>query len=105
MEQIDDDYSNIDFHSNSFDTIYPTNSSIDSLKIVNPYLNKNCYERCCIWWFFHTSHGLHKYNDDPNDESCKCICCNLCSWCCEFRFNQKCCITEWECCCFSLEFQ
>ena len=43
MEQIDDDYSNIDFHSNSFDTIYPTNSSIDSLKIVNPYLNKNCY--------------------------------------------------------------
>ncbi len=94
----------------SFDSIYPDHKQRhlinDSEKLINKDNKSSCCDRLCIWWFFHSSLGLHKYSSNPDDERRECICCNCCTWCCEFhkftRFkNYKCCIKELGCCCIT----
>jgi hypothetical protein len=98
-----------DLQNISIDSIYPdsnpTNLKGDSEKLLYNETQSTCCDRLCLWWFFHSSLGINKYNDNPDDKRIECICCNFCSWCCEFRFNKKnCCIKDIGCCCFTCSF-
>lgn len=93
----------------SFNTIYSNVKSIqkhnDTEKLLIETSNKNCCDQLCIWWFFHSSPGLPKYEETSDDKRCKCICGNCCTWCCEFNCKTKFCIKEIGCCCFTILFE
>jgi hypothetical protein len=61
----------------------------------------SCCDKICLWWFFHSSSGLNK---ESNESYKNCICCDLCSWCCEFKCERKCCLNECGFCCFTIKF-
>jgi hypothetical protein len=96
-----------DLQNISFDTVYSNNNQIksntDNTKLLynDTDTDNNCCDRLCIWWFFHSSLGINKYNYNPDDNTRECLCCNFCTWCCEFRFKSKCCIKEIGCCCIT----
>jgi hypothetical protein len=98
-----------DLQTVSFDSLYSddkTNTyNPDQEILLKPYSDKNCCDRICLWWFFHTSLGLNTYNSNPNDNRCKCICGSCCKWCLEFKCKTKCCIKEIACCCFTVIFE
>jgi hypothetical protein len=105
QNDLKDDLQNI-----SFDKVYSNNnqrqSNTDNTKLLYNDTDNNCCDRLCLWWFFHSSLGINNYNDNPDDERRECICCNFCTWCCEFRFNKKnCCIKNIKCCCFTCSFE
>jgi hypothetical protein len=98
-----------DLQNISFDTIYPDNKQrqprTDTEALLKSDSDNNCCDRLCLWWFFHSSLGINKYNENPDDKRKECICCNFCTWCCEFRFNKNnCCIKDIGCCCFTCSF-
>jgi hypothetical protein len=88
-----------------FDNIYPDNKQrqpiTDTEVLLKSDSDNNCCDRLCLWWFFHSSLGIYKYSSNPDDNRRECICCNFCTWCCEFRFKSKCCIKELGCCCIT----
>lgn len=95
-----------DTYDLQYDNIYPSFETKQQNKIKEALLKQNeeksCCDRICVWWFLHSSFGLNK---SENIKNTQCICCDMCSWCCEFRINCKCCVKECACCCFSCIFQ
>jgi|688.fasta_scaffold389019_2 hypothetical protein len=99
-----------DLNNISIDSIYPDDKQRplqgDSIKLLEQYSDNNCCDRICLWWFFHSSLGINKHNENSDDKIKVCICCNLCTWCCEFKcYKCKCCVKELACCCFTCTFQ
>jgi hypothetical protein len=76
-----------DLNNISIDSIYPDDKQRplqgDSIKLLEQYSENNCDDKIKV-----------------------CICCNLCTWCCEFKcYKCKCCVKELACCCFTCTFQ
>jgi hypothetical protein len=99
-----------DLHNISFDSNYPDGKQrqlkTDTEKLLQQESDNNCCDRICIWWFFHSSLGINKYNENSDNKEKECIFCNLCIWCCEFKFHKcKCCVEDLGCCCFTCSFR
>ena len=106
QEQLND--SKHDLQTISFDSLYSddktNNYNPDKEILLKSYSSNKCCQDCCLWWFFHSSFGINKYNENSNDKMIECICCDICSWCCEFKIKHRCCFKECGCCCFSVTF-
>lgn len=95
-----------DSHNISFDMIYPdykqNHLKNTSEKLIINESQPTFCDRCCLWWFFHSSLGIYKESSKSEDNRRECICCDFCIWCFEFRLkNCRCCIKECGCCCIT----
>lgn len=93
----------------SVDTIYHDDKHrqivIDTQTLIQEDSKHTCCDSICIWWFQHSSFGLETYDTNQDDKQYRCICCNCCTWCCEFKSNYKYGIKEIGCCCISILFK
>ena len=69
--------------------------------LLNSIENKK-NNKFCLWWFFHSSCNVYKYENEFDEK--KCILCNCCSDCLELKCHKKWIFSDYilECCCFTI---